>query len=110
GDRRTERRVSRVGPHRRLLLRPSAVAGGLRPVAAAGHVAPEPATRAGLIEEDPTAGVVGADPHAVGSAALDLLDERVSQAGERVVERIARGAVADRNPGGPLPRLPPPPA
>ena len=81
------------------------MAGRLGPVAAAGHVAPDPATGPGLIEEHPAARVVGADPDPLGAAVLDLVDERVGEAGEGVVERVANVAVADRDAVGLLDEL-----
>lgn len=86
------------------------MAGGFGPVAAGRHIAPSPLTPARLVEEDPAARVVRADPDAIGATGPDLVNERIGQPGQGVVERIADVTMPDGHAVGradefdPLPR------
>ena len=83
------------------------MAGSLGTVAAGRHVAPAPTAGSRLVVEDPATGVVCADPDAIGVAGLDLVDERLGQAGQGVVDWVAHVAVTDRHAVGGLDKLDP---
>jgi len=72
------------------------MASGFRPIAARRHVAPTPLSATRLVEKHPATGVVGADPDAIGATGADLVDKRIGQACQGIVEGIADVAVADR--------------
>jgi hypothetical protein len=81
----------------RLVLGARAMAGRLGTIAARGHVAPAtPAGPRGVIEH-PAARVVVADADPLRIAPGQLLHQRVAQAGQRVVDRVADVAMVDRH-------------
>ena len=71
------------------------VAGRLGLVATGRHAAPAPAAGPRRVVEDPAAAVVVADPDALGVPAGQLAHERVGQARQGVVDRVADVAVVD---------------
>src|SRR6185312_6509298 len=82
---------------RRTGLRLRTVARSLGAIATRRHVTPATPTRPRGVIEDPSAPIVVADPDALGRAAGQLGHERVAEAGQRVVDRVADVSMVDRD-------------
>jgi hypothetical protein len=93
-DRRGQVRAG-LGVLGRLFLEARPVAGGLGLVAAGAHVAPAAAARRRGVEEGPAAAIVGAHPEALGAPRGELLDDRLGNQRERIVDRRVRMSMPD---------------